>query len=99
MADVTLDVGESRGFVVVGFNKRGKRVPLTDAVVAGGDAAIATAAVDADGNNGVATGVADGATTWTATAAGFTAPLNVTVAADNTVASIDVLVAEGSSTP
>ncbi len=94
MAQVTLDVGESRSFGVVGFNKRGKRVPLTDTVMVDGDGNIATATVDVDGNNGVATGVADGATTWQAFAAGLRAPLEVTVAADNTVASIDVLVAE-----
>lgn len=94
MADVTLDVGETRGFVVAGFNKRGKRVPLTDAVMVDGDGNVATAVVDADGNNGVVAGVNEGATIWMAQAAGLQAPLNVTVAADNTVASIDVLVAE-----
>lgn len=99
MADVTLEVGESRGFTVAGFNKRGKRVPLTDAVMVDGEGNIATAVVDADGNNGVATGVADGTTTWQASAAGLRAPLNVTVATDNTVASIDVLVAEAPATP
>ncbi len=93
MATVTLDVGESRNFAVVGFNKRGKRVPLTDTVMVDGDGSIATAVVNVDGTGGVTTGVADGATTWQAFAAGLKAPLEVTVATDNTVASIDVLVA------
>src|SRR5215510_14374432 len=55
MADV--QEGSSIPFVVKGFNKKGNEVPVTDATVSIADPVFASATVNADGTNGVLTGI------------------------------------------
>lgn len=88
-----LEPGETAPFDVIGFNKKGKPVPLTDpAAVSTDDAIIATAAVDADGMHGLLTAVADGTTTLRASSGALQAPpKTVTVAQDTVVVSIEIL--------
>ena len=86
--------GATAPFVVVGFNKAGRQVPLTDpAAVTTGDPTIATATVNPDGTNGVATGVGPGTTPLSATSGTLTAdPASLVVSQDLAVASIAIQV-------
>lgn len=83
--------GKTLGFVVVGKSASGRVVPLTDATVVVADGAVASAVVNADGSNGLVSGVAPGDTTLVATAAGVSsAPFPITVLADNVVVSVEI---------
>jgi hypothetical protein len=86
--------GATAPFIVVGFNKAGRQVPLTDpAAVTTGDPTIATATVNPDGTNGVATGVGPGSTPLNATSGTLTAdPATLVVSQDLAVASIAIQV-------
>ena len=80
-------------FEVQGFNKGGKRVPVSDATVGVDNPAIGADTVNADGTNGVLTaGTAPAAGNITARAAGIDAtPFPINVVADNTVATVQIV--------
>ena len=83
--------GATANFTVVATNKEGQVVPDANISVSTDDAAIATATVNADGSNGVLTGVAPGTTNLNATDGTITAaPVQVVVSQDLTVATLTI---------